>query len=107
MCAGASISEEFSEAEARLTNIDDVDKLSSRLRRRHLDLLLQNNLRKSEYLASQQKFRQALECLEAARSTFDAASPALIDQRTTRYIMFHLSMIMGRSKQRAPSFSAP
>lgn len=76
----------FVEADARLTSIDDVDKLSSRLRRWHLDLVLQNDLRKSEYLASQQEFRQALECLESARSTFDAASPALIDERTTRHI---------------------
>jgi LuxR family glucitol operon transcriptional activator len=76
----------FSEGATRLHNIDDVDKLSSRLRRVHLDLCLQNDLRKSEQLVTQQEFGLALECLEAARKTFEAASPGLIDQRTIRHV---------------------
>ncbi|MGF6311912.1 LuxR family glucitol operon transcriptional activator [Bradyrhizobium sp. i1.8.4] len=76
----------FSEADARLRAVEDIDKLSARLRRTHLDLSLQNDLRKSEQLITQQKFIDALDCLEAARNTFEAAPPALIDQRTTRHV---------------------
>jgi LuxR family glucitol operon transcriptional activator len=76
----------FSEAADRLRSVQDVEKLSSRMRRAHLDLWLQNDLRKAEQLTIQQEFVEALRCLEAAKKTFEGASPALIDQRTIRNI---------------------
>jgi LuxR family transcriptional regulator, glucitol operon activator len=76
----------FDEAEARLIEIQDIDKLSSRTRRVHLDLFIQNDLRRAEYLADQHEFGRALACIEAAKRRFDNAPSALIDHRTTRHI---------------------
>jgi len=73
---------EFDQAESRLRGIQDIDQLSSRTRRVHLDLLLQNEMRKAEFYCGQEAFLRSLECLEAAKRTFDEAPKALIDQRT-------------------------
>ncbi|WP_128928764.1 NB-ARC domain-containing protein [Bradyrhizobium guangxiense] len=76
----------FLEAANRLAAVEDIEKLPARMRRAHLDLSLQNDLRKAEQLITQQNFVDALDCLEAARRTFEAAPQALIDQRTTRHV---------------------
>jgi LuxR family glucitol operon transcriptional activator len=76
----------FDEAEERLISIQDIDKLPSRTRRVHLDLSLQNRLRRAEYYCSKQEFQGALECLEAAKQLLDGVSNRLIDHRTIRHI---------------------
>lgn len=75
----------YSEAADRLSVVD-IEKLGPRTRRVHLDLCLQNGFRRAELLITQQKFLQALESLEESRRTFERASAALIDSRTTRNI---------------------
>ena len=72
----------FDEAGQRLRGITDLEKLSSKTRRVHLDLTLQNSIRKADHLLTLEEFDQSLSCLEEARSTLEAASPALIDKRT-------------------------
>ena len=72
----------FDESASRLASIDDIEKQSSRTRRVHLDLRLQNSMRKSEFLCGREEWISALECLEAMRNDFDAATAGLIDQRT-------------------------
>jgi LuxR family transcriptional regulator, glucitol operon activator len=77
----------FDEAQARLDGIVGIEQLSARTRRVHLDLYLQNHLRKSEYYGSLQDYRRALECLEAARALLERAPPSLIDLETTRHVL--------------------
>ena len=76
----------FDDAENRLKSIQDIDKLSSRTRRMHLDLIIQNDLRKSEHLCSQLRYTEALECLAKAKSTLEATPQALIDSYTERHV---------------------
>jgi LuxR family glucitol operon transcriptional activator len=78
----------FEEAAVRLEAISDIEKLSARTRRVHLDLSLQNELRKSDHYGSLQDYKKALECLEAARSILEKAPASLIDAETTRHV-FH------------------
>jgi len=78
----------FAEASIRLESISDIEKLSARTRRMHLDLTLQNFLRKSEHCASIQHYREALECLESAKGLLENAPSSLIDPETTRHV-FH------------------
>jgi cold shock CspA family protein len=77
----------FDEAAARLEAIGGTERLSSRTRRVHLDLSLQNKLRQSEELVAQHDFRRALECLEAAKAIIEHAASSLIDQETTRHVL--------------------
>jgi cold shock CspA family protein/Tfp pilus assembly protein PilF len=76
----------FDEAEARLRGIQDIDRLSAKTRRVHLDLCLQNDLRKAEHYSAQEKYRHALECLESAKQMIERAPIALVDQRTADHI---------------------
>jgi cold shock CspA family protein/Tfp pilus assembly protein PilF len=76
----------YDDAEKRLRNIQDLNKLPARARRVQLDLLLQNDLRKAENYATQQQFQFALECFEKAKRIFENAPKALIDARTIRNI---------------------
>ncbi|WP_456782932.1 NB-ARC domain-containing protein [Bradyrhizobium sp. USDA 4516] len=77
----------FAEAASRLKAILGIDKLSSRTRRVHLDLSLQNELRQAEYLTSQHDFMGALESLETARAILEKAPNSLIDPETTRHVL--------------------
>jgi cold shock CspA family protein/tetratricopeptide (TPR) repeat protein len=78
----------FAEAALRLDAISDIDKLSSKTRRVHLDLSLQNQLRKSEDCSSKQDYKSALESLEAAKAILEAAPQSLIDPETTRHVFY-------------------
>ncbi len=74
----------FDEAAERLSAIPNIEKQPSRIRRIHLDLSLQNEVRRAESLANAGNCEGALRCLENARTIFDGASGALIDHRTIR-----------------------
>jgi LuxR family glucitol operon transcriptional activator len=78
----------FEEAAIRLDSLADIERLSARTRRMHLDLSLQNFLRKSEHCGSMHQYREALECLEAAKALLENAPSSLIDPETTRHV-FH------------------
>ena len=78
----------FEEAAVRLEAIPSIEKVAARTRRVHLDLSLQNQLRKSEHCASLQDYKKALECLEAAKAILEKAPSSLIDAETTRHV-FH------------------
>ncbi|MFZ3309581.1 MAG: NB-ARC domain-containing protein, partial [Xanthobacteraceae bacterium] len=87
----------FIEAHQRLKSIADIDKLPARMRRIHLDLSIQNELRKADYHEDREEFVKALECLEVARATYEKAPSALIDEYTIRHI--------GRTKRLFPALS--
>jgi tetratricopeptide (TPR) repeat protein/cold shock CspA family protein len=72
----------FDEAATKLQAIPDIEKQPSRARRVHLDLLLQNELKRAETLIKLEDFEGSLTCLEAAMNIFKAAPNALIDRRT-------------------------
>ena len=85
----------FDEAELRLQSMADIEKLPAWMRRMHLDLRIQNFLRKADHLASQEKFLEGLENLEKAKEIFYQAPGALIDRHTLRHI--------GRSRRQLPT----
>lgn len=85
----------FDEAESRLQLIGDIEKLPAWMRRMHLDLRIQNYLRRADHLASQERFLEGLENFERARDIFYQAPSALIDRHTLRHI--------GRSKRPLPA----
>jgi cold shock CspA family protein len=84
----------FDEAALRLDAIGNIEKLSSKTRRVHLDLSLQNQLRQSEHFAVQHNFKRALECLEAAKIILEQASSSLIDPETTRHVLRRSSQFL-------------
>jgi LuxR family transcriptional regulator, glucitol operon activator len=72
----------FDESAACLSSIKDGDRLPAKLRRIFIDLSIQNNRRKAEYLAGNAGFTGALKCLQDARDVYEAAPKTLIDART-------------------------
>jgi cold shock CspA family protein/tetratricopeptide (TPR) repeat protein len=74
------------DAEQRLNSIRDLDKLSAKTRRIHLDLSIQNDFRRAEDYSAQQQYQLALVCLESAREKVLNAPRALIDERTLAHI---------------------
>jgi LuxR family transcriptional regulator, glucitol operon activator len=75
---------QFKEAEAKLSDITNIDAQSARTRRVHLDLMIQNNIRRAEFEVHEGNFKQALHYLERARDIFTAAPSGLIDFRTVK-----------------------
>lgn len=77
---------EFDKSAERLSAIRDIDKLPAKTRRIHLDLVLQNYIRKCEHIITKGEFEPALSCLEMARGILDSAPETLIDLRTIRNV---------------------
>jgi LuxR family glucitol operon transcriptional activator len=72
----------FDEAAERLDAIKDGDRLPAKMRRIFIDLSIQNNRRRAEYLAENEDFEGAMKYLQAARDVYEAAPKALIDEKT-------------------------
>jgi LuxR family glucitol operon transcriptional activator len=72
----------FDESAERLNSIKDGDRLPAKLRRIFIDLSIQNNRRKAEYLVGNEDFAGALKCLQDARDVYDISPKTLIDART-------------------------
>ncbi len=72
----------FDESAQRLNSIRDRDQLPAKLRRIFIDLSIQNNRRKAEYLVGNADFEGALKCLQDAREVYETSSQTLIDWRT-------------------------
>jgi Tfp pilus assembly protein PilF len=77
---------QFDDAGQRLNEVQDVDKLPARTRRVHLDLSMQNYLRRAEFYSSKEQYVAALECFEEAKRILSSAVPALVDQVTLRHV---------------------
>jgi cold shock CspA family protein/Tfp pilus assembly protein PilF len=77
---------QFDEAQKRLEQVDNVDKLSARTRRVHLDLMLQNLLRSAEHHTSMEEYNSALEYFERARELISGSPSQLVDHVTIRHI---------------------
>jgi Flp pilus assembly protein TadD len=71
----------FDDAEQRLNAIANLENQPLRIRRMHLDLLLQNSVRKAEYYVDLGQPENALTCLERAQEVFTNATPDLIDYK--------------------------
>jgi cold shock CspA family protein/tetratricopeptide (TPR) repeat protein len=76
----------FEEAAKRLSDIPDIEKLSAKIRRIHLDLRLQNELRRVEQCNTNEDYRQALDCYEQAKAVFESAPFSLIDKKTILHV---------------------
>ena len=72
----------FDKSAQRLNSIRDGDRLPAKLRRIFIDLSIQNNRRKAEYLVGNGDFEDALKCLQDAREVYETSSQTLIDWRT-------------------------
>lgn len=77
---------QFDAAQERLSQVENIEKLPARARRVHLDLSLQNLLRRAEHESSIEQYNLALDDFEKARVLISSAPVILIDHVTLRHI---------------------
>lgn len=77
---------DFEGARDRLCRIPDVEKLPSKTRRVHLDLLLQSYVREADFCVDKERFVDALQSLERLKDILDSSPASLIDRRTVQNV---------------------
>jgi cold shock CspA family protein len=79
-----SSTRQFDEADERLNSISKIENQPARIRRAHLDLTLQNSVRKAEYCVDLGRYDDALHSLEHAKKIYASALQGLVDYKTLK-----------------------
>lgn len=77
----------FDEAAALLNAVEDLAVQPAKTRRIHADLLVQNELRRADFLLSSGQNSDALVSIVRARDIFNSLALGLVDWRTVRHVL--------------------